>query len=280
MECVQPIITLITDFGTADGYVGAMKGVMLSICPQAQLVDITHNIPPQDLYRAAFSLYQAAPFYPANTVHLVVVDPGVGTSRRPLALRAGNMTFVGPDNGVFSLIARPPQQVVALENPNYLADDISNTFHGRDVFAPAAAHLAGGVPLIELGPAVDDWVTLPFPTITLRPPYKVLGEVLYLDHFGNAVCNIGVLRWKGSALELNPLFAKGDPVTLPAQVVVQFDHYQFPLRRTYGEVPSGQPLTLIGSSGLLEIAVRDGHAGQVLNIRPGDMVVLDAQQPS
>ncbi len=274
MELIQPIITIISDFGTADGYVGAMKGLILSICPQIQLVDISHSIPPQDLYRTAFTLFNAAPFFPPDTVHLVVVDPGVGTSRRPLAMSAGGMIYVGPDNGIFSLVARPPDQVVVLENPDYLSNTISATFHGRDIFAPAAAHLAARVPLAELGPAVPDWVTLDFPTITLRPPYKVIGEVLYLDHFGNIISNIGVLSWKGSVLELNPIFADSDPVTISTKAVVQSGNYTLKLCQTYGEAPAGEALALIGSSGLLEIAIRGGHAGQELGLRPGDKVVL------
>jgi S-adenosylmethionine hydrolase len=277
MELKQPIITLTTDFGTADGYVGAMKGVLLSICPSAQLIDITHSIPPQDVYRAAFTLLNAASFFPPETVHLVVVDPGVGTTRRPLALRAGGMTYVGPDNGVFTLAlrARPVDMAVALQNPAYHlhAGAISDTFHGRDLFAPAAAHLAAGVPLAELGPQVADWVTLPFPTPNLRLPHKLVGEVLYLDHFGNAITNLGVLKWKGDGLEMTPIlnpdqvysWSPGGEIACRGGVVR--------LARTYGDVPTGTPVGVIGSSGFLEIAVRDGSAGASLGLQPGDAVV-------
>jgi S-adenosylmethionine hydrolase len=277
MELKQPIVTLTTDFGTEDGYVGAMKGVLLSICPQARLVDITHAIPPQDVYRAAFTLYNAARFFPPQTVHLVVVDPGVGTPRRPLALRAGGMTYVGPDNGVFTpvLRERPVEMAVELQNPAYYrqGDTISPTFHGRDLFAPAAAHLAAGVPLAELGPQVTEWVTLPFPTPTLRSHHKLVGEVLYLDHFGNAITNLGVLAWKGEQLEMTPIPDPDHSYSWPASGEIACRGHVVRLSRTYGDVEPGTPLALIGSNGFLEIAVRDGSAGASLGVRPGDVVV-------
>jgi S-adenosylmethionine hydrolase len=277
MEPKQPIITLTTDFGTEDGYVGAMKGVLLGICPQACLVDITHAIPPQDVYRAAFTLLNAAPFFPPQTVHLVVVDPGVGTPRWPLALRAGGMTYVGPDNGVFTLVlqARPVDMAVVLQNPAYhlQVGTISHTFHGRDLFAPAAAHLAAGVPLAELGPQVTDWVTLPFPTPTLRLPHKLVGEVLYLDHFGNAITNLGVLRWKGDELEMTPIPNSDQSYSWSPSGEIACRGHVVRMVRTYGDVTTGTPLALIGSSGFLEIAVRDGSAGASLGLEPGDAVV-------
>ncbi len=277
IESYGPVVTLITDFNTADGYVGAMKGVVLSICPRAQLVDITHAIPPQDVCRAAFALYNAARFFPAGTIHLAVVDPGVGTPRRPLAARVGGMTYVGPDNGLFTLVlqAHPPEMVVELQNPAYRAGEVSHTFHGRDLFAPTAAHLAAGVPLREFGPAVDDWVALPLPPLTLRPPDQVAGEVVYCDHFGNAVTNIGVLRWEREGLALTPLLNDHRlALRLPADVRVERLGRRLPLCTTYGEVASGAPLALVGSSGWLEIAVRDGSAAAVLGLQPGDKVFL------
>jgi S-adenosylmethionine hydrolase len=277
MELKQPLVTLTTDFGTEDGYVGAMKGVILSICPQACLVDITHAIPPQDIYRAAFTLFNAARFFPPQTVHLVVVDPGVGTPRRPLALRSGGMICVGPDNGVFTLLLRerPVDMAVVLENPAFhlQVGTISHTFHGRDLFAPAAAHLAAGVPLGELGPQVTDWVTLPFPTPTLRLPHKLAGEVLYLDHFGNAVTNLGVLEWKGDGLEMVPIAESDHSYSWPADGEIACRGHVVRLAKTYGDVEPGTPLALIGSNGFLEIAVRDGSAAASLGVRPGDAVV-------
>jgi len=277
MTLPRPIITLTTDFGTTDGYVGAMKGVLLNVCPNARLVDITHTLPAQDARRAALTLWNAARAFPAETVHLVVVDPGVGTERRPLALRAGGMTYVAPDNGVLTLVARDVEWAVVLDNPAIYrrSEDVSRTFHGRDIFGPAAAHLAAGLPWREAGSAITDWQNLSFPQIEQRSPGVWAGEVLYLDHFGNAITNLGLLAWQGDGLTLTPLFA-ADCATrrlaLPATLDV--GGQTLPLRRTYGEAAPSEPLALIGSSGLLEVAVRDGSAGRQLALEPGVAVTL------
>ncbi len=278
MASRQPIITLMTDFGTTDGYVGAMKGVLLSACPQASLVDITHSILPQDIYHAAFTLLNATPFFPPESIHLVVVDPGVGTTRQGLALRVDGMFYIAPDNGILSLVTRgrPVEAAVSLDNPTFyrLGEDVSLTFHGRDIFAPAAAHLAAGVPLAELGSPVTEWVTLPFPSPYLRSPHELVGEVLYLDHFGNAISNLGVLRWGEQSLDFAPPGdAEGLPPRLSRDAAIVCRGHSLGLSRTYGDVRSGTPLALIGSGGFLEIAVRDGSAGDDLGIRSGDQVV-------
>jgi len=158
----MPIITLASDFGQTDGYVGAMKGVILSICPQATMVDVTHEIPPQDVHRAAHILRAVAPYYPPGTVHIVVVDPGVGSARRPLAIQTDDAFFVGPDNGLFTAILKDVRtiRIVHLDQPRYWRSAISRTFHGRDVFAPVAAHLANGVPLGRIGTPISDPVVL------------------------------------------------------------------------------------------------------------------------
>lgn len=277
MESSGPIVTLTTDFGSADGYVGAIKGVVLGICPQAQLVDITHEIAAQDILQAAFALYNAARFFPAGAVHLAVVDPGVGTDRRPLAVRAGNMHFVGPDNGLLTLVAQPADPAVVLDNPAFCrrAAEIGYTFHGRDIFAPAAAHLAAGVPLAELGSPAGERVTLSIPTPIQRDPYTWSGEVLYRDHFGNAITNLGVLISKADGLELSPLAARAVPTRLPAgRARVTVRGRELLLARTYGDVARGEPLALIGSGGLLEIAVRDGNAAAELGLEPGEPVYM------
>jgi S-adenosylmethionine hydrolase len=255
-----------------------MKGVLLSTCPQASLVDITHSILPQDIYHAAFTLLNATPFFPAETIHLVVVDPGVGTTRQGLALRVGGMFYVAPDNGIISLVTRglPVEAAVSLDNPAFHRPGgaVSSTFHGRDIFAPAAAHLAAGVPLAELGSPISEWVTLPFPSPYLRSPHVLVGEVLYLDHFGNAISNLGVLRWGAQTLDFAPPGdAEGLPSSLSRDAVIECRGHSLSLFRTYGDVRPGMPLALIGSGGFLEIAVRDGSAGDDLGIRPGDQVV-------
>ena len=245
------IITLLTDFGTADGYVGEMKGVLLTGAPDASLVDITHEIPAQDVEAARLALARVWRRFPPGTVHLVVVDPGVGTDRAALAVASDERFLVGPDNGVLSpalLIAG--SRVVALESPS----NASATFHGRDVFAPAAARLASGVAIETLGlPATQ-------PRIRRTPEPRrtgdgaLLGEVISIDRFGNAITN---------------LVALGTGTVEAAGVAL-------PLRRTYGEVPVGAPVAIVGSSGLIELAVRDGNAARVLQLTRGSAVLYRA----
>jgi S-adenosylmethionine hydrolase len=275
-----PIVTLTTDFGTADGYVGTMKGVILGVVPSAQLVDISHEIRPQDVRQTAYVLYTAYPFFPPHTVHLVVVDPGVGSSRRPVALRTPSGTFVGPDNGVFSYVmAREPAvALVELADPRYRLPQVSHTFHGRDIFAPAAAHLASGVPIGALGPPVSDPVIFPSPRLEISPA-GVVGEVLHADHFGNVITSIGLLVWSEEDLLLEPAFGElGDEQQVHfradgAAVVVAGQEIAG-VHRTYADVATGEALALVGSEGHLEIAVREGSAARSLGLRPGDEVVL------
>ena len=280
----RPIITLTTDFGAADGYVGTMKGVMLDIAPHAQLVDITHEITPQDIRQTAYVLYTAYPFFPPHTVHLVVVDPGVGSARRPIAVRSACGTFVGPDNGVFSYVmatSLPAEEaveaVVELVNPCYRLPQVSHTFHGRNIFAPAAAHLATGVPIDQLGPPVPDPVTLPLPRLQVSPNV-VRGEVLHADHFGNVITSIVRLFWRGDELSLEPVFQG------PGEQEARFEGGKAlvmaggreirRLHRTYADVKPGQVLALVGSEGHLEIAVREGSGADRLGLEPGDPVEL------
>lgn len=270
------VITLTTDFGLADGYVGVMKGVILSIAPMAQLVDLAHDLPAQDVRRAAFVLCAAAPFFPPGTVHLAVVDPGVGTARRAIALRAGQALWVGPDNGLFSYVLAEADtwEGVELIEPAYRLTPLSDTFHGRDLFAPAAAHLAMGVPLTAFGPPLVDPVLLPLPHLATAAS-GLEGEVLHADRFGNLVTSIGRLSWEGEALRLRPAFRHGasDRSFRAASARVEVGGQKVHgIRRTYGTVDVGQPLALVGSSGFLEIAVRQGSAEQSLGVRPGERV--------
>ena len=275
-----PLVTLTTDFGTADGYVGTMKGVILNIAPDAQLVDISHEIAPQNVRQAAYVLYTAYPFFPPHTVHLVVVDPGVGSARRPIALRTPAGYFVGPDNGVFSYVmAREPvEALVELRDPRYRLPQVSHTFHGRDVFAPAAAHLAAGVPITALGPPVLDPVTFPPPCLEITPE-GITGEVLHADRFGNVITSIGRLVWSEDDLSFEPAFRKaggggwarfkaGEAAIVVAGREIAGVHH------TYAEVAPGEVLALVGSEGHLEIAVREGSAARRLGLRSGDRVVL------
>jgi S-adenosylmethionine hydrolase len=286
-----PLVTITTDFGLVDGYVGTMKGVVLNIAPNAQIVDISHEIAPQDVRRAAYVLYTAYPFFPPHTVHLVVVDPGVGSARRPVAFRTQSGSFVGPDNGVFSYVMARDlvEAMVELADPRYhLPGERSHTFHGRDVFAPAAAYLATGVPMSALGPPVSNPVmfSLPYLEVANR---RITGEVWHVDHFGNVITSIGVLAWdEQDCLVLTPAFRgtgsreqkvggeRRETLRLGADeaVVVVAGREVVGIRRSYAEVECGQVVVLVGSNGHLEIAVREGNAAERLVVGPGDEVVL------
>jgi S-adenosylmethionine hydrolase len=253
------IITLTTDFGLADSYVAAMKGVILRIAPRAVLVDITHLVPPQDVRRAGMVLRNAAPYFPAGTIHVAVVDPGVGSARRPIAVRTPLAIFVGPDNGLFTHVladdtpARP--HAIHLDNPQVWLPAVSHTFHGRDIFAPAAAHLAAGMPFEQVGTPIDDPVLLPAAGAQRLPEGMIRGHVEAIDHFGNLISDVPA-RW----------LAGGD-------WTVHIGGQDLPgLSATYADVPPGAVLALIGSSGRLEVSVRDGHAARYLGVQPGEPI--------
>lgn len=274
------VITLTSDFGLSDGYVASMKGVLLGLCPGAELVDISHEVPPHEILPTALILEATVPYFPPETVHLVVVDPGVGSSRRPVALRTPSGTFVGPDNGVFSYVmAREPvEALVELADPRYRLPQVSHTFHGRDIFAPAAAYLASGVPIGALGPRVSNPVAFPSPRLEISPA-GVIGEVLHADHFGNVITSIGLLTWSDDDLLLEPAFgeAGGDrrvQFRAGGAAVVVAGQEIAGVRRTYADVATGEALALVGSEGHLEVAVREGSAAHSLGLRPGDAVVL------
>ena len=276
------LITLTTDFGTQDGYVAAMKGVLSSLAPGVPLVDITHAIPPQDVRSAAYVLWTAVPYFPAESVHLVVVDPGVGTARHPIAVRTLWGTLVGPDNGVFSYLwaVAPSDLVVIVEESKYRLPVVSSTFHGRDIFAPAAAYVAGsagspGVPLEALGPPLEAPVCLPLPRLTLEPG-RIQGEILYVDRFGNAITSIGRLHWQGEQLHLEAAFPPAQHAPIPATRarVVLKGRDLGPVRHTYAESAPGAALALVGSEGMLELAVNQGHGATALGVAVGDVVDL------
>lgn len=255
------ILTLTTDFGTRDWFVGTMKGVALGINPRAAVVDITHEIPPGDIRAGAFALMAGCRFFPKGTVHVVVVDPGVGSQRRAIAAQTVNYTFVGPDNGVLSwaLAGEKVKTIRQLENAKYFLKTISRTFHGRDIFAPAGAHLGRGLPLKELGRELKDFIRLPWPEPTSRGN-DVRGEVVYIDRFGNAITNIatGLITRRGRL----SCEAIGDRKMRCA------------LAEFYGAVPAGSPTALIGSSGFLELAVNGGSAAKRFGLKIGGAVIV------
>ncbi|UCC86267.1 MAG: SAM-dependent chlorinase/fluorinase [Anaerolineales bacterium] len=255
----MPIITLTTDFGLADGYVGTMQGVILSIAPKATLVDLSHQVPAQDIRAGAFVLYQAVPFFPPDSIHLVVVDPGVGSQRRAVAIRTSQGTFVAPDNGVLSyvLAATDDYEAVSLTNPAYQMPQISTTFHGRDIFSPAAAHLANGTPMSELGPQAINLVRLPLSTPEFSPGGGLTAHVMHVDHFGNLILDV-----TADALE--------EEITLELA-----GHRIQGMSRTFADVAPGKLVAYVGSSrDHVEIAVRDGDAAQELGVSVGDQVLI------
>jgi S-adenosylmethionine hydrolase len=258
---VAGIVTLTTDFGLRDAYVAEMKGVMLGIAQAArqplQLIDVSHDVERHDITEGALALEAAAPCFPAGTVHLAVVDPGVGTSRRALAVAADRHVFVGPDNGLFTpFLAGPGWRAFELTEPDYRLPVVSRTFHGRDVFAPAAAHVACGLDPARLGPPVTDPVRLAWPEVR-SVGGAVAGAVVHTDRFGNLITSIhaGILE------RLDGL-------------VVRVGGRRVPLVGTYGELSVGRPGALIGSSGRLEIAVREGNAATLLRAGRGTAVVV------
>jgi S-adenosylmethionine hydrolase len=257
------IITLTTDFGLADGYVGTMKGVILSIDPTATIVDISHDIAPQDVREAAYTLYTAYPYFPQGTVHVVVVDPGVGSERRAIALRTLQATFVAPDNGVLSYVVAGErvEEIVHLTNPRYHLSPVSCTFHGRDIFAPAAAYLARGIPLAKLGQPLTEIIAFPLPRPQFHPDGIIVGQVIHVDRFGNLITSI-----MATDLADNPTLREG-VIKIKGQSIRG-------IVNTYAEVAPGKLLALVGSEGHLEISVSGGSACQTLKAKVGDEVLL------
>lgn len=258
------IVTLTTDFGLSDGYVGTMKGVILSIAPDVTLVDITHDIAPQHIRQAACALHAAAPYFPPETIHLAVVDPGVGSDRRALVVRTARGFLVGPDNGVFTLFLAdaPNAECRAITNAEYTLPHSSATFHGRDIFAPVAAHLARGVDMAEFGPRITDPVMFSIPTPTQQPDSSWLGCVLYADHFGNLITSV-----------------TGDLLQRIGDVEITMGQRRIAgLYRAYAQAAPGELVALVGSSGRLEISIVNGNAAQILGLGPDALLILRKRQ--
>jgi len=256
------IITFVSDFGDSDWFVGVVHGVLHSIHPKAHVVDLTHAIPPGQVGRGAFVLEAAAPDFPPGTVHLAVVDPGVGTSRRALAVSARGQHFVGPDNGILEwALSDPKAQVHELVETRFFRQPVSRTFHGRDVFAPVAAHLARGERIEHFGPKLGDPVRLPSSAPVHREG-EIIGHVVFVDRFGNALTNL-------TDQDLADTFPKVPESRLQVSALGRVIRG---LSRSYGDAPVGTILALIGSSGRLEIAQVGGDASERLGLSEGDEV--------
>ncbi len=258
---MRPIVTLTTDFGNRDAYVPAMKGIILSRCPDAQIVDLTHEIPPASVLEGALFLASAVPYFPDGTIHVAVIDPGVGTKRQGMVARIAGQRLVCPDNGLLTMLSHthPLEGAWAIQNPEFVREPISPTFHGRDVFAPAAGTMAAGMAAERAGAPLESIHLLRVAQPRHAGEKRIEGQIIHVDRFGNLITNI-----HKSLLNL------GRPMR------TQAGSYDFnSLSRTFADVPPEDPLALIGSTNHIEIAVNLGNAGEFLGLRVGDAVSVE-----
>lgn len=260
----QSIITLITDFGLQDGYVGVMKGVMANINPLANVIDISNTIAAQDIFQAAFVLNKSYNYFPKGTIHVVVVDPGVGSDRKILCLKTEDYLFLAPDNGVLSLVITKEgsPSIREVTNGKFFLPTISNTFHGRDVFAPVAAHLSNGVNHKELGERVEKIKKIDLPKPILSPDGKLTAEIIYVDSFGNLITNV------------NEKVVDRMKVGLERVSITMGRRRISGICNSYTDVGDNEALAIFGSSGYLEISVNRGSAGDVFKLKKGDKLIL------
>ncbi|MEM3403195.1 MAG: SAM-dependent chlorinase/fluorinase [Nitrososphaeria archaeon] len=258
----SPPIVLFTDFGEGSIYVGEMKGIILKVNPSCTIVDLTHNIPPQNVLQGAFLLKETFRFFPRQSIFVCVVDPEVGSTRKNLAIKTRNFIFLGPDNGILFPAVREDRvdKVVSIENKAQLPEKISPTFHGRDVFAYVAAKISKGLPIEELGPMVREIKELAIPVPHVEGE-KIVCKVLFIDSFGNIVTNLKRVNFRGKLDESLEILIRGSRFTIP-------------LVRSYHEVKENQPLTLFNSFDCLEIAVNRGNASKCFKVKCGDTISI------
>jgi len=267
----EKIITLLTDFGEADWFVGSMKGVMAGISPGVRTIDLTHLIPPGDIRRGAFALKCAYRYFPAGTVHLAVVDPGVGSDRGILVVRGGGYIFVAPDNGLLSYILADIKEktVFHATRQDLFLKEVSHTFHGRDIFAPLAAHLAGGLPADKVGPVCPEPVRFPLPICRAVGKNNWEAEIITTDKFGNCITSLPVGEMEDTSEMIRPggirITVRGEETTLG-------------LVNSYSMAEDGAPLAIRGSCGFLELAVNRGNAARHFSLRPGDKLIINLEE--
>lgn len=254
---MKRIITITTDFGVSDGYVGAVKGVIKSINPNADIVDISHQIPPRDILSAAFCLHTSCPYVPKNTIHLAMVDPGVGGKRKGILVQTEKFSFIGPDNGLFGLVLRGQdiKRQISLESHKYFLKAPSATFHGRDIFAPVAAYLSLGISPVQFGPRLKKLKSLDKPFLQMSSR-KITGQIIHVDHFGNLITNI-----TPDDLKLLP-----NPKIRIGKTVIK------KISRTYSDVPAGMLLAYVGSASYVEVGQNLGNAAATLKVKAGAKV--------
>ncbi|MCS7096934.1 MAG: S-adenosyl-l-methionine hydroxide adenosyltransferase family protein [Candidatus Methanomethylicia archaeon] len=261
----KPIITLLTDFGLKDSYIAEMKAVIFSICPEVNIVDISHSVEKFNIRMGAYLLTRASKYFPNGTIHVAVVDPGVGGSRRPIVIETSRALYVGPDNGILipSAMVDGIKHIYLISNEKYMLRTISRTFHGRDIFSPVAAYLAIGVPPSEFGPEIFDPVIPDFAKPIVRGN-SIEGEVIYIDDFGNVVTNIFHEHLNSIGIH------DGDVIS----IIINNRCLIFRMCKSYCEVPIGHPLAIIGSGEQLELSINQGSAAIFFKISIGDKLIL------
>jgi hypothetical protein len=276
-----PLIALLTDFGLVDPYTGILKAVISQISPGIQIVDLTHEIPPGDILRAAVYLWQSRSYFPDETIFVCIVDPGVGSSRRGIIIQSHNQTFIGPDNGLFTFVMTQDAQAWEITNFDYMLDEPSATFHGRDVFAPVAAYAALGVKANVIGSEITKLMSLDNPKLEVSEEGSLLGEILFADRFGNIFTSIGrLIQHKINQFTLEP-WIQIHLSQVETPYIFSSDFFLYlssgtKLRwvRTFSDLEQGECGFLVGSSGLIEIVAKGASADRLIGPNAGEQVIL------
>ena len=296
MTVRQPrVITLLTDFGNQDAYVGIMKGVIAGINPFANIVDICHNVPPQDIFSSAYLLYTSYKYFPKKTIHVAVVDPGVGSRRNIICVETKNYFFLAPDNGILSFIVQEERlkSIIRVTNSKYFLPSLSSTFHGRDVFAPVAAHLSLGVRSQKMGIKINQLKQLDMPKPVHKKTGQVEGQIIYIDRFGNLITNIKkeyLVKWVGGQKSEVGMQKSADRINQRKTTLKELfslcntietvigKKKIMGLSKTYTDVKPGEPLVLIGSAGFLEVSINQGNAQRYFKADKGSKIIVEIGQ--